>query len=250
MKQQMNTYLHILNRNELSDGTQILHVKELPPPYSSIETQQQSIESDWKDEIIKIKPMINDTMKYGFVIDGGIDTENGPSIVITHIEYCSQLSLDNGRTNLRLFDQILSINDVDLTHITHDTAAHVFSLFKGQPILLYIRRLCPRHIEHIEMVMPSDISNQLLGITLSGGSDNNGNDPGLFITHIDSNGLLASLTKKNQLRIGDRLLEIKTSYTSANLQRVTHLAGVQLIRRICQENKRVTLVVAHQASSF
>src|SRR5690349_7267441 len=119
MKQrQIGSYLHILDRNELPDGTQILHINELPPPYSVIERQhqqqQQFVNSDWKDEFIELRPLNDNTNKYGFVINGGIDGEFGPSIVITHIESCSKSSLDNGRSNLRLFDRILSINGIDL----------------------------------------------------------------------------------------------------------------------------------------
>ena len=68
----------------------------------------------------------------------------------------------------------------------------------------------------------------------------------LFINNIDSNGVLILIIQNNQLRIGDRLLEIKTNCTSANLQWVTHSKGVELFRRICRDNKRVTLIVAHQ----
>ncbi|CAF1008064.1 unnamed protein product [Rotaria sordida] len=247
MTQHIGTYLHILNRNEFSDGTQLLHVKELPPPYSSIERQQdQSIENDWKDEFIEVKPLNNNLNRYGFTISGGIDTEHGPSIVITYIDYCSKLSFDNGRTNLRLFDRILSINDINLSNVAHDEAVQAFSLAQGQPISLHIRRLNPIDIEHIDIIMPSDALNQRLGITITGGLDRNTEDSGLFISHIDPNGLLATLTKNNQFRIGDRLLEIKTNYTSANLQWVTHLKGIELIRRICQDNKHVTFVVAHR----
>ncbi|CAF3657910.1 unnamed protein product [Adineta steineri] len=249
MKQQIGTYFHILDRNNLSDGTHILHIKELPPPYSSLETQQ-AIVDDWKEKFIEIQPLYGHLNKYGFVISGGIDTENGSAIVITHIDYCSDSSLDNGRTHLQLFDRILSINNIDLTQVTHDDAVQTFSLFQGQPIVLHIRRLNPVNIEHIDILLPYDISNQSLGITITGGIDNNIEDPGLFITQIDPNGLLASITKNNQLQIGDRLLEIKTNYTSANLQWVTHSMGVQLIRRICQDNKRITLVVAHRTSNF
>ena len=245
MKQQTGTYLHILDRNDLSDGTQILHVKELPPPYSLFE-RQESIESDWKNETIEVKPLNGHWNKFGFVISGGMDTENSPAIVITHIDYCSKLSFDNGRTNLRLFDRILSVNGIKLTQITHDEAVHAFSAVQGQSISLHIRRLNPVHIDHIDIVIPSDVSNQSLGITMTGGLDNNIDDPGLFITQIDPTGLLASVTMKNQLQVGDRLLEIKTHSTSANLQWVTHSMGVQLIRRICQDNKRVILVVAHR----
>ncbi|CAF1034531.1 unnamed protein product [Rotaria sp. Silwood1] len=247
MRQHIGTYLHILNRNELSDGTQLLHVKELPPPYSSIQRQEyQSIANDWKNEIIEIKPLNNNLNRYGFTISGGIDTENGPSIVITHIDYCSKSSFDNGRSNLRLFDRLLSINAINLNNVTHDEAVQAFSSAQGQSISLHIRRLNPLHIEHIDILMPSDALNQSLGITITGGLDRNTEDSGLFISHIDPNGLLATITMNNQLRIGDRLLEIKTNFTSANLQWVTHSMGVELIRRICQDNKHVTLIVAHR----
>jgi hypothetical protein len=237
MKQNIATYIH----NEFSNDS---HVNELPPPAYS----QQAIESDWKHEIIEIEPLNDNLNKYGFVISGGIDTENGPSIVITHIDYCSKLSLDNGRTKLRLFDRILSINNINLIHVTHNEAGRIFSLAQGQSIKLHIYRLNPLNIEHIDLVLPPNMSNQSLGITITGGYDNNIEDPGLFITHIDPNGLLSSITKKNQIRIGDRLLEIKTNYTSANLQWVTHSTGVQLIRRICQDNKRVTFILSHRIS--
>jgi hypothetical protein len=248
MQQHISTYFHVLDRNQLSDGTQILHVNELPPPYSSLQ-RQPSIENDWRDEVIEIKPLKNNFNKYGFVINGGIDTEYGSTIIITHIDYCSKSSLDNGRTNLRLFDRICAVNNIDLTDATHDEAAEAFASIQGQPILLHIRRLDPIHIEHIDILLPSDISHQPLGITITGGLNNNIEDPGLFISYIDPNGFLASFTKTGQLRTGDRLLKIKTNYTSANLQWVTHSIGIQLIRRICQDNKRVTLVVAHRTSS-
>jgi hypothetical protein len=239
MKQYISSYLQILDRNELSDGTQMLHDNELPPPY-------ELVDSDWKEEIIEIKPLNENSNRYGFVINGGIDTENGPAIVIVHINHNSKSSFDNGRTNLRLFDRILAINNIDLTSVTHAEAIQAFSASQGHPISLRIRRLNPRYIEYIDLVVPSDISNRPFGITLSGGLDDNANDPGLFITRIEPNDLLASVIKNNQLRIGDRLLEIKTNYTSANLQWVTHSMGVDLFRRICQDSKRVTLVVAHR----
>jgi C-terminal processing protease CtpA/Prc len=239
MKHYIGTDLHILNRNELSGGTQILYINELspPPPYS-----QQAIGSDWKHEIIEIEPLNDNLNKYGFVITGGIDTRDGSSIVITHIDHCSKSSLDNGRTKLRLFDRIFSLNDINLINVTHDEAVRAFSSSQGQSIKLHICRLNPLHIEHIDFILPSDMSNQSLGITIRGGSDNNIEDPGLFIIDINPNGLLAN----SQIRIGDRLLEIKTNHTSANLQYVTHSIGIQLIRRICQDNKRVTLIVSHR----
>ena len=250
MRQHIGTYLHVLDRNELSDGTQLLHINELPPPYSSIATQgSQSIQNDWRDEMIEIQPLKDNLNKYGFVIGGGIDTGNGSPIVITHIDYCPKSSFDNGRTKLRLFDHILAINDIHLTGVTHDAAVQAFSSVQCHPILLHIRRLNLAHIENVDIVLPTDAWNQPLGITITDGLDYNTEDSGLFITHINPNGLLASITKHNQLRIGDRLVKIKTNYTSANLQWVTHSMGVQLIQRICQDSKRVTFVVAHRNAS-
>ena len=251
MKKSIGSYLHILSRNELSDGTQILHVNEFsspssssPPPYT-----EQAHDSDWKHEIIEIKPLNDQLNKYGFVISGGIDTANGLSIVITHIDSCSNICLDNGRTKLRLFDCILSVNDINLKHVTHDEAVQAFSLFQGQSIKLHIYRLNPLDIDHIDLILPSDFLEQPLGIRVNGGIDNINNDsddPGLFITYIDPHGLLASLTRQNQLRVGDRLLEIKSNYTSANLQWITLSTGTELIRRICQDHRRVTLIVSHR----
>ncbi len=238
MKQNMGTRIHKLDCNELSEGLQIV---ESPPPYT-----QQAIESDWRYEIIEIQPLNQNSNRYGFVIGGGIDIITGPQIIITHIDYCPTPSNDNGRTKLQLFDRILSINNISLIGVTHDYAARTFASFQGQPISLHIYRLNPRHIEHIDLILPSDISNPPLGITITGGLEYNPDDPGLFITQIDQDGLLGST---NRFHIGDRLLEIKTNYTSANLQYVTHALGIQLIRRICQDSKRVTLIISHRPIS-
>lgn len=238
MKQYMGAYIHKSDRNELSQGIKIVEPSPPPPPYS-----QQAIESDWRHEIIEIKPLNNNVNKYGFVISGGIDNITGPSITITHIDYCSKSLIDNGRTKLQLFDRILSINNISLIHVTHDEAVRTFSSFQDQLISLHIYRLNPRYIEHIDLILPLNMSNQLLGITITGGLDYNPDDPGLFITQIDPDGLLG-LT--NRFHINDRLLEIKTNYTSANLQWVTHSLGIQLIRRICQDSKRVTFIVSRR----
>lgn len=235
MKQYIGTYL------ELSKDNKQIVEPPPPPPYS-----EQAIDSDWRHEIIEIQPLNNNFNKYGFVISGGIDNENGPSITITHIDYCSKSSVDNGRTKLQLFDRILSINNISLIDVTHDEAVQIFSSFKSQSIRLHIYRLNPRYIEHIDLVLPLDMSNQSLGITITGGLDYNSEDPGLFITDIDPNGLLGST---NQFHLDDRLLEIKTNSTSANLQMVTHSLGIQLIRRICQDSKRVTFIVSHRTIS-
>lgn len=209
-----------------------------PPPYS-----QQAADSDWKHEIIEIQPLDNHENKYGFVISGGTDSYNGPWIIITHIEHCSKSSLDNGRTKLQLFDRILSMNNIHLTNVTHDEAVQAFSSTHGQSIQLHIHRLNPRLIEYIDCILPSDMSNRSLGLCIRGGLDNNNNidDPGLFITYIDPQSILGLLDK---FRLGDRLLEIRTNYTSANLRYISHALGIELIRRTCQDSKRVTFVIS------
>lgn len=217
------------------------NIQSSPPAYS-----EQAIDSDWKHEIIEIKSLNQNSNEYGFVIRGGIDTVDNSPIVITDIDSYSNSLLDNGRTKLRLFDRILSINNTDLTEVTHDQAVQAFSLSQGQIIKLHIYRLNPLNIEYIDVKFPFDITDQKLGITITGGVDRNNQDPGLFITQIDSNGLLASITKHKQFHIGDRLLEIRTNYTSANLQWVKHSTGIELIRRICQDSRRVTFIVSHR----
>ena len=248
MKQRMSTYLHVLDYNLLPDGTQMLHVNELPPPYSAIGHDQQTIDDDWNEITVDVQPLNTDPTRYGFVISGGTDTDNGSSIVITQIEHCSRLSWDNGRTKLRLFDRISSINGINLIRVTHEEAVQAFLSVQRRPISLRLSRLDPRHVEHIELIVPFDQSNQTLGITIVGGLDSDSDDPGLFINQIDPTGLLASITNSNQLRVGDRLLEIKTNYTSANLQWVSHSMGIQMIRRTCQDSTRITLVVAHRTA--
>ncbi|UJR23289.1 hypothetical protein I4U23_026305 [Adineta vaga] len=253
MKKQQRTYHHIFDRNKCTDDTQNLYLEESPPPpYSSCvqQQQQQPIENDWKDEIIEITPLSDFSNKYGFVISGGIDTIDGRAIVITHIEHCSNALKDNGRSKLRLFDRILSMNRFDFTHITHDNAAQAFSCIQGQCITLHIRRVNPLHIEYVDFLLTTDSEDQPLGITIRGGLDEANDDCGLFITQIDPNGFIALNTKKNQVQIGDRLLEIKTNRTSANLQWVTHSMAAQLIRQICNNSRRVTLVVARRTSNF
>lgn len=210
-----------------------------PPDYSS-----QAIDSDWKHEMIEIQSLDDHGNKYGFVISGGIDNENGPWIIITHIDHCSKpssSSWDNGRTKLELFDRILSVNNIRLIDVTHDEAVRAFSSTPGQSITLHISRLNPRSIQHIDCVLPSDMSNRSLGICIRGGLDTNMDDPGLFLTHIDPQGVLGS---NDGFRLGDRLLEIRTNYTSANLRYISHSLGIQLIRRISQDSKRVTFVVS------
>ena len=248
MTQHQGTYLHILDRNRLPDGTELLHVDEVPPPYSTLENEDRSIESDWKVMNVEIQPMPDYRDKYGFAISGGIDTDEGSPIVITHIESASKTSFDNGRANLSLFDRIQSINGIDLTDVTHDKAARAFSLTQGQSISLGIRRLNPKNIEHIDFSIPSSRSKEPLGMTINGGLESHTDDPSLYITNIDPDGLLASVTKKNQLRKGDRLLEIRTNHTTVNLRWITRSKGGQLIRRTCQDHPRLTLVVAHQTT--
>lgn len=248
MMHRKGTYLQVLDRNRLPDGTEVLHVDEIPPPYAALEHQDRSIETDWKELTVDIEPMPDDQDKYGFAISGGSDTTEGSSVVITNIQSTSPTSYDNGRAKLSLFDRIQSINGDDVTDISHDEAVEAFSSAQGRPISLRIRRLDPKNVEHIEFFLPSSRSNEPLGMSIKGGSDTDSDDPGLFISSIDSTGFLASVTKKNQLRPGDRLLEIRTNHTSVNLRWITSVRASELIRRTCQDHPRLTLVVAHRTA--
>ena len=245
MRQASGRYIQVLNRNRLSDGTEVLHIDEMPPPYSTLETND---DDDWKEFFLDLQPMANLKGKFGITISGGIETKDGPSVFINHIEPCSSTSLENGRSQLKIFDEILSINGLELTGLYHDQVAQYFTQNHGQRIRLGIRRLEPRYVEHVDFLVPQHRLHEPLGLVLSGGLESESDDPGLFIKRIDHRGLLASITKPNQIRVGDRLLEVKTNYTASNLQRLSQTKGVELIRRTFQDHERITLVVAHQNS--
>lgn len=238
-------YIQVLDRNPLPDGSELLHINELPPPYESVVNEERNSDDDWKALTIEIQPLYDQPGKYGFAISGGIDTIDGPGIVVSHIDSPSKSRFDhNGRTNLALFDRICSINGIDLTDVTHDEAAHAFALQHGRAITLQIRRLDPRYIEQVDIQIPS--SNDALGLTLRGGAGNDNIDPGLFISKIDSNSLLAPFAKSKQLRIDDRLLQIKTNRISVDLRWITRSKAGEFIRRVCEDHTRITLVVAHR----
>ena len=241
------THFHVLRRDCLPDGTELLQVNELPPPYESVVDTQRSVEDDWVKLSIEIQPLTNSQGRYGFSIAGGNGTEEGSAIVISHIESPSRFSNDdNGRSNLRLFDQICSINGIDLTCVDHEDAARAFTLQQGRTISLSIRRLQPRFIEYIDVVIAPDRSQDPLGLTINGGITNQTDDPGIFIGKIASNGLLAPFAKTNQLRIGDRILEIRTNRIIINLRWITRLKAAEFLREIYENHPRVTLVVAHR----
>lgn len=241
------THFHVVRRDCLPDGTELLQVNELPPPYESIVDTQRVIEDDWSKLSIEIQPLINSQGRYGFSIAGGKDTDDGPTIVISHIDSPSRFSNDdNGRSNLRLFDQICSINGLDLTCVNHEDAANAFTLQRGRMISLSIRRLQPRFIEHIDVIIAPDRSQDPLGLTIVGGITDVTDDPGIFIGKIASNGVLSPFAKTNQLRIGDRLLEIRTNRIKINLRWITRLKAAEFLRNICDNHSRVTLVVAHR----
>jgi len=231
----MQVYPNIENDDEIIDCPESLS----PPPYSS-----QSSNSDWKYEIIEVKSLKDRTNRYGFSINGGRNRIKDPWIVISHIDSPSNYLTDNGRHQLRLFDRILAVNDINFDQIHHDNAVRVFADNQQDPIKLYISRLNPRNIESIDVTFPSDSIERPLGVTISGGLDNNNqNDPGLFITRIKPNGFLGSY---KQFSVNDRLLEIKTNSTSVNLQWLTHSRAIDLIKRICLDDRHVTFVVSHK----
>ncbi|CAF3926589.1 unnamed protein product, partial [Rotaria sp. Silwood1] len=172
----------------------------------------------------------------GFTISGGIDipfvNHHFTSIVITHI---TENGLAYRDKRLKLYDIILRVNDIDFTNIKYQTAVDILRN-SGQKIQLLIRRLSPPISEEIELE-----HNGRLGICIGGGIGNNyfRKDHGIFITDIDK-----QQTNK-QLDIGDRLLQISSTYNTYDLRFVTHEMAKKYIQLACKESQKIKLYVGH-----
>ncbi|CAF1086367.1 unnamed protein product [Didymodactylos carnosus] len=144
----------------------------------------------------------------GFAVMVGSDspcTMESPSVTVTRIIKNGIAWKDN---KLRLHDIILRVNNIDFTTITHAAAVEALRN-AGNKVTIYIRRLAPPYIEKIELHKSSITS---LGFSIAGGINNEHvkGDHGIFITNIIQGGIAG---QNGRLRVGDRLMQISTSYT-------------------------------------
>jgi hypothetical protein len=133
--------------------------------------------------------------------------------------------------------------------MTNEAARCIINAHQGKLVKLRIRRLQPSILETIELNLSKRglMNSRKLGFTIDGGiGKNKDNDPGLFIIGIKSKGRAAN---NGRLRIGDRLMQIKNTHITVNLQCIELDAAIKLIQRMKKESTSITLVIAHQTQN-
>ncbi|CAF1058518.1 unnamed protein product [Adineta ricciae] len=197
---------------------------------------QFNYRNHWQEEEIDLERPLSNDQPLGFFITGGFcttsPTHQFTSIIVTKIIEESLVAQDN---RLKVFDIILSVNNVDFSNISEQDALKILRK-AGPRVRLIIRRLSPSIIEEIELQHDGK-----LNLTIAGGIDDEYylNDPGVFI-----------IGKKQQqantsLNIGDRLLEISSTKSTYDLRFVTFDEAQRLIRLACAESQTVKISVAH-----
>ncbi|UJR08392.1 hypothetical protein I4U23_012663 [Adineta vaga] len=195
-----------------------------------------SYENHWHEVKIDLERSIDDNQPLGFFIAGGLNTNSSnhrfTSIIVTKIIENSLVDKDK---RLKLYDIILSVNNIDFTNINEQNALNI--LRKARPtVQLIVRRLSPLIIEEIELQ-----HNGKLGMTIAGGIDieHYANDPGIFV-----------ISKENyqtnaQFNIGDRLIEISSTNNTYDLRFVTFEDAKKYIRLACKESQIIKLSIGH-----
>ncbi|CAF3959023.1 unnamed protein product [Rotaria sordida] len=190
----------------------------------------------WQNKEITLKRPTSGDTSLGFTIAGGIDKpflhHNFTSIIIINIR---ENSLADRDQRLKLYDEILRVNNIDFTNIKHQEAVNILRK-AGPEVKLLIRRLSPSINEYIKLE-----HNGRLGISIAGGIGHEyfRNDHGIFITDI------GQYQTNKQLDIGDRLLRISSMYNTYDLRFVTHDTATEYIELACKESKMITLYVGH-----
>ncbi|CAD5114287.1 DgyrCDS3429 [Dimorphilus gyrociliatus] len=148
--------------------------------------------------------------------------EGKPGIYISKILPCGPAA----KTNLRVGDRIISVNDKNIEHSNHDQAVQALT------VSTYEIRLEVSHDPQPPGLMEVKIPkapNDKLGISIKGGSGspsghpNDQTDDGIFISKIIPSGLVA---KDGRLKIGQRILEVN----DIGLLGATHQDAVKAIR--------------------
>ncbi|UJR30252.1 hypothetical protein I4U23_017790 [Adineta vaga] len=144
----------------------------------------------------------------GLSIVGGSDQACPPFGVEQRGVFVSKI-LSNGsasRTNLRIGDRILKVNNQDVTQATHLEAVQALLQPTNEVVLLVRHEQQPIGLKEITLTKKS---NEALGIRINGGVDGkhiNPNDPdddGIFVTEVKENSPASGL-----ITVGTRILEV------------------------------------------
>ncbi|CAF1366684.1 unnamed protein product, partial [Adineta steineri] len=200
---------------------------------------QLNYKEHWqKMQIILEKNLNSNNKSLGFTITGGIDKpvhKHFTSIVISHIY---ENAVADRIEQLKLYDIILRVNDIDITNMKQETVVDILKRSREQ-INLFIRRLSPPIIQTIELQ-----HNGRLGIRITGGIGNESipDDHGIFITRINT------LHKNKQLQIGDRLLQISAMCNTYDLRFVTFEMAKKYIESACALCQKIKLCIGRSRS--
>jgi protein scribble len=113
------------------------------------------------------------------------------------------------KTNLKVGDRILKVNDMDVTQISHDDAVEELKRHPNHVLLLVSHDPQPNGLQ--EIVLHRSFPEETLGIRINGGIENKSanifdpTDEGIFVVNI-INGTLAQ--KDGRLQIGTRIMEV------------------------------------------
>jgi C-terminal processing protease CtpA/Prc len=219
---------------------QLMQIDDVMSPSAPFEKSMRNTINDdqWNEFDIDVLLGEKNKNKIGSFISVN---EFNHSIVVTNILNSDGL--------LYPFDIILSLNDMNFIGMTNEAARCIINAHQGKLVKLRIRRLQPSILETIELNLSKRglMNSHKLGFMIDGGiGKNKDNDPGLFIVGIKPKGQAAN---NGRLRIGDRLMQIKNTHVTINLQCIELDAAIKLIQRMRKESTSITLVIAHQTQN-
>ncbi|KAH9491965.1 hypothetical protein Btru_026900 [Bulinus truncatus] len=187
----------------------------------------------------------------GLSIVGGVDHSSQPFGGDDPGVFVSKIVKDGAasKTNLRIGDRILSVNNKDLKHATHEEAVMAL-ISPTYEIHLKVRHDPPPPglqnceatyigVLHWELLIVKEASEKL-GLSIKGGAKNlatpNRSDEGIFISRINDGGAAA---RDGRLRAGQRILEVN----GTSLLGATHQEAVRALRSV---GDKMTILVCDQ----
>ncbi|CAL1532219.1 unnamed protein product [Lymnaea stagnalis] len=175
----------------------------------------------------------------GLSIVGGSDHSSQPFGGDEPGVFVSKIVKDGAaaKTNLRIGDRILSVNNKDLKHATHEEAVMAL-ISPTYEIHLKVRHdPPPPGLQELTIVKEAS---EKLGLSIKGGAKNqttpNRSDEGIFISRINEDGAAA---RDGRLKTGQRILEVN----GQSLLGASHQEAVRALRSV---GDKMTILVCDQ----
>ncbi|XP_059150020.1 protein scribble homolog isoform X4 [Physella acuta] len=220
--------------------TKVLHL-----PTMSVDTPDDSPESNHVDMRSPQPYPVEDITivkaggPLGLSIVGGSDHSSQPFGGDEPGVFVSKIVKDGAasRTNLRIGDRILSVNNKDLKHATHEEAVMAL-ISPTYEIHLKVRHdPPPPGLQELTIVKEAS---EKLGLSIKGGAKNatspNKSDEGIFISRINEDGAAA---RDGRLKTGQRILEVN----GQSLLGASHQEAVRALRSV---GDKMTILVCDQ----